>query len=198
MGYRHYFYLIEKDLLNKIHHIEKDAFYKWGTDIGLVDPDDEHYLPLYKIGKEFFGFGKYYENANELQQYGKPLFKNKELSDRYEEYKPFIVGKEAVLNAIEWQKNQIIKVYENMLLRTDKERLEEDFDDRTKEQMYEQHLKSMYSDWKNGFNHVFAINLDESNPVITTSWKYEYSIFELVRCYKATDWEKYGLLFMGW
>ena len=85
-----------------------------------------------------------------------------------------------------------------MLFRTDEERLEEDFNERTKEKMYEQHLRSMYSEWKNGFNRVFAINLDETNLTITTSCKYEYSIFELVRLYKATDWEKYGLIFMGW
>jgi hypothetical protein len=199
MGYRHYLYKVDKGLLNKIHHMEKDTFFKWGVDNGLVDDDDEEpYLPLYKIGEELFGFGKYYENANEIQMNGRPLFADKELSERYEEYEPFIVGKEAVLNAIEHQKSLIVQMYENMLLRTDEERLEEDFDERTKEQIYEQHLKSMYIEWKNGFNKVFAINLDSSNPVITTSWKYEYSIFELVRLYKVTDWDKYGLIFMGW
>lgn len=199
MGYRHYFYKVENELLDNIHHLTKDEFYKWGIEIGLLDPDDdEPYVPLYKIGEEFFGFGKYYENASEIQQNGKPLFADKELSERYEEYEPFIVGKEAVLNAIEHQKGLIINMYEGMLLRTDSERLEEDFDERTKEKMYEQHLKSMYSEWKNGFNTVMAINLDESKPAITTSWKYEYSIFELVRLYKSTDWDKYSLLFMGW
>ena len=199
MGYRHYLYLVDKVLLDKIHHITKDKFYKWGVEVGLVDIDDEEpYLPLYKIGEDFFAFGKYYENTNEIQQNGKPFFKDKELLDRYEEYEPYIVGKETVLNAIEYQKSQIIKLYEDMLLRTDEERLEEDFNERTKEKMYEQHLRSMYSEWKNGFNRVFVINLDETNLTITTSCKYEYSIFELVRLYKATDWEKYGLIFMGW
>lgn len=199
MGYRHYLYKVEKDLLDKLNGITMEKFYKWGSDNNLIDRDDEEpYLPLYEIGEEFFGFGKYYENANEIQENGKPLFTDVELAKRYEEYEPFIVGKDAVLNAIEHQKGLIIKMYESMLLRSDEERLEEDFDERTKEQMYEQHLKSMYHEWKNGFNKVFAINLDESHPVITTSWKYEYSIFELVRLYKVTDWDKYSLIFMGW
>lgn len=199
MGYRHYFYKVENSLIETLHHIHKDAFYKWGADIGLVDLDDEEpYLPLYKIGEEFFSFGKYYENADEIQQNGKPLFADSKLSERYEEYEPFIVGKEAVLNAIEYQKGLIIKMYENMLLRTDEVRLEEDYDERSKEKMYEEHLNSMYREWKNGFDKVIAINLDESNPAITTSWKYEYSIFELVRLYKTTDWERYSLIFLGW
>lgn len=200
MSYRHYFYKIDKDTLEKIHNFTKEEFQKWALEKRITDSENDPYIPIYKIGKNFHEFGKYYENTKEIQEKGMPLFKNKELSDMYEEYEPFIVGKEAVLNAIEFQKNLIIRYYENMLYLTDEERFEKNLDERTKEKMYQQHIESMYKEWKNTFmkNGCFAIDLNESNEAITTSWKYEYSIFELVRLYKSTDWEKYGLIFMGW
>lgn len=205
MGYSHRLYLIEKEKIDRIHHFAKDEFYQWGLENDLVElneeiEDEEPYLPLYRIGEEFFDFGKYYDNVKDIHKNGKPLFQDEELYDSYEHYQPHIVSKEAVLNAIEFQKGLIVKMYEDMLFKTDEERMLKDYDDRTKEEMYRQHIQSMYSEWKSKFmkNGCFAINLDDRTPSITTSWKYEYSIFELVRLYKYTDWEKYDLLFMGW
>lgn len=201
MGYRHYFYKVDKDTLNKINSFSYDEFFKWGSENNLVDIDDEDpYLPLYKIGEKFFEFGKYYENCDGIFESGNSLFQDEKLQDRYEEYVPYIVGKEAVLSAIEHQTKLIIEYYENMLNLTDEERYERHFDRRSKEDMFKNHIESMYHEWKNPYfkGMISAIDVNESNHAITTSWKYEYSIFELVRLYKSTDWEKYGLIFMGW
>lgn len=40
-------------------------------------------------------------------------------------------------------------------------------------------------------------NLDEGDE-ITTSWKYEYSIFELVRIYKTFDWKNNVMIYYGY
>ena len=33
---------------------------------------------------------------------------------------------------------------------------------------------------------------------ITTAWKYEYNVFELVRIYKSFDWKKNVMVFYGY
>lgn len=198
MGHRYYFYLVEKDTLEEIHNMNKGEFYSWRARENILDEADGPHISLYNIGRSFFELGSEYDNTEGIQKNSKPLFKDKYLSERYEHYEPFIAGKEALLNVINHQVDIIVKYYENMLHETDKEHLLEKFDETSKEKVYEQHLKSMYSEWKNRSNKIWAIDLSEGSPVITTSWKYEYSIFELVRLYKTTDWNKYGLLFMGW
>lgn len=197
MGYRHEFRLVENNLLIKIHSFTKEELLQWGKEENLFDSPIDDLLNLHKIGKPFYDFGKYYENVGSIQNLGIPLFSDERLLEDYSDYNPFIVGKEGLLNAIEHYQDKIIKMYENLLFKTDEERLEEDFDERTREQVFEDHLQSMYKEWKGPFG-VRAINVNEKNSAITTSWKYEYAIFELVRLYKSTDWNKYGLLFFGW
>ncbi|MEC3756085.1 hypothetical protein P9160_01415 [Bacillus halotolerans] len=58
----------------------------------------------------------------------------------------------------------------------------------------EQHIKSNLSEWARGW----ALNTDINDPSLTSSWKYEYSIFELTRLLKTIDFEKETILFYGW
>lgn len=39
--------------------------------------------------------------------------------------------------------------------------------------------------------------LIEDMEEISSSWSFEYHIFELVRLYKSIDWDKYTILFYG-
>lgn len=196
MGYSHRLYLVEKKVLRQIHKMTPLEFETWAKEKGIAEDefDDEPlYVPLYCIGKEFYEFGKYYEDAIKLQHTGKPLFKNKELAKRYDHYKPFVVGQEALLLSIDGCRELIVNYYEKMLNWSDVDR-EEDYKERTKEQVIEEHVKSLLSEWKTGY----AYNTNNKVATLTTSWKYEHAIFELVRLYKTTNWKKYGLIFMGW
>ncbi|WP_218964433.1 hypothetical protein, partial [Bacillus velezensis] len=58
----------------------------------------------------------------------------------------------------------------------------------------EQHIKNNLSEWTRGW----ALNTDINDSWLTSSWKYEYSIFELVRLLKTIDFEKETILFYGW
>ena len=42
------------------------------------------------------------------------------------------------------------------------------------------------------------MDLDASRERITVDWSYEYAICELVRAYKAFDWENDDLVLVGW
>lgn len=197
MGYSHRLYLIEKKVLRQIKKMTPEEFRAWGVEKDIADESfdekDPTYVPLYEIGTEFYDFGKYFEGAEKLEQTGTPLFKNKDLLDEYDHYSPFVVGKEAVLCAIEEYRKYIVNYYTKMLTRTPED-AENDYDERTKEQMLEDHAKSMCREWER----LIAYDISDDTPAVTTSWTYEYAVFELVRLYKATNWKKYGLLFMGW
>jgi hypothetical protein len=41
----------------------------------------------------------------------------------------------------------------------------------------------------------YDLNRDDE---VTTSWKYEYAIFELVRIYKTFDWKKNVMIYYGY
>jgi hypothetical protein len=43
----------------------------------------------------------------------------------------------------------------------------------------------------------FPYKLDDDSPAVTTSWKFEYIIFEMVRIYKTFDWKKNVMIFYG-
>jgi hypothetical protein len=47
------------------------------------------------------------------------------------------------------------------------------------------------------FEDSLPYNLEKKDN-ITTSWKYEYSIFELVYIYKKFDWENDLLIYYGY
>lgn len=203
MGYRQYFYKLEKEKVNEIQDLTEESFTKWVKENKDVeyDLDELGIYPLYNLGEEFFGFGKYYENALEVQRLGEPLFRDLNLQKQYEEEEPFIVGKDALLNVIEFQRKLIVKYYTRILNPTEEDLESIYYIGKTSEDKMREHMESMLKEWESNFlpEGVFmAYDLDEDTEEITKSWKYEYSIFELVRLYKYTDWDKYCLLFMGW
>ena len=56
------------------------------------------------------------------------------------------------------------------------------------------HIRDIISEWE----YLTPYELDDDKLTCCTSWKYEYSIFELVRLYKSFDWENNVLVFYGW
>lgn len=53
------------------------------------------------------------------------------------------------------------------------------------------HVRLIRSEWQIG---TFDLN---KGAEITSSWKYEYNIFELVRIYKTFDWKRNNLVYYG-
>lgn len=202
MGYRHYFHKVDKEVLEFLHNCSEEEYKKWAKKNQLMSDND---LPrLRNIGETFFEFGKYYDNANSIMKMGKPLFGDETLTEAYEEETPCIVGPEGVLDAIQHYRSKVIKHHEDLLSITKEEDmpLERLHDDLTPEQRYKRDIESRYEEWKDNLfladGQCMALDLNPERPGLTHSWKYEYAIFDLVRLYKDTDWNTYGLIFMGW
>jgi hypothetical protein len=200
MGYRHYFYLVDKEEINKTRDLTYEELGKFVTEHYPKATEDGYiYLRDLFNQKEIFGFGKlYYENTSEqIYSLGKPLFNIEEVQKAYSDYEPYVVGKGGLLKAIDIYKDKIVNYYKNLLE-----------DDATgilpfgievpvkisKEEKTKKHIEEIIREWSSGY----AFNLDENVEEITRSWRYEYQIFELVRLLKLIDWKTQTILFYGW
>lgn len=125
------------------------------------------------------------------------------MQERFSDYSPIIENKELILDAIEWQKNHIIKMYEG-LLNNEVDEFEKlaHYVGKTDEEIqfdrFKKHIKSHLGWWKPKFGGYTAININLLEEGICDSWLYEHTIFELVRLYKSFDNEKYCVMFIGW
>ena len=112
MGYRHYFYIVKKSDVEKCNNIVFDELKRqYGDADGYIDFDEV--FPR----TEVFEFGKlYYEDtAERIYNTGKPLFGDKECQKYFDDYYPFVVGKEGLLEAIKIYKEKAISAYQSLL-----------------------------------------------------------------------------------
>lgn len=197
MGYRQYFYEIDNCLVEEIKRCvtEEDLYNvckKHNIDCSKEVNNDgtvDYYCPPYKFGKEIYEFGKYYENSNNIYSNGVQVFESEELQSRYSDYGIIICNKNAVKSAIEWQREALIKLYQNLIdNKTENPFLENSHLDKMMD-----HCSAYLYWWKN-----YPYNLEENNENLTDSWLYEHTIFDLVRIYKTFDFSKKSIMFFGY
>lgn len=194
MGYRHYFYLVKKSDVEKCNNI---VFSELKRQYG----DTDGYIEFDKIipQTEIFEFGKlYYDNtAKRIYNTGKPLFGDKDCQEYFEDYYPFVVGKDGLLEAIKIYKEKIISAYKSLL--GDGEEVVYPLGITMAEDISE------YDKMKNFVNdRIFWIqnyfeNIDETNKyAVSASYMYEHAIFNLIHLLKVIDWDNETILFYGW
>ncbi len=168
MGYRTYIgRLSKKDAENL-----KEAGY---DDIAVQEWEDEPAVPPgpYDLAECIYELGKYVDL--EAEQFR--LFNDDELENYYnEEYEFYGITKVGFAEIINGYTKQVQEYYSKLqagygIVGVDQTEIEN-------------HLRSMSTEWLNN-----PIDLRDDTETITTSWKYEYAIFELVRLYKQFDWE---------
>lgn len=203
MGYRHYFYKVDKSEVEKVKDMNYAQLLNYAKEVGCdVDENDNYFYfgdKKFLNKQEVFEFGKlYYEDtAQKIYNTGTPLFTNKETFEYFSDYYPYIVGKEGLLEAINIYQQKILDYYKGLLVDGDEaigpfgivipkpniksvDKLVEDVRD------------------KIFWNNNGIVDLDETKPCVTSTWLYEYSIFNLVFLLKTINWEKETLLFYGW
>ena len=204
MGYRHYFYLVDK----KDVELVKDKTYgelvqiakNYGADAyeegGYFYFNDKKFMNK----KGIYEFGKLYwdDTAERIYSKGVPLFTDKETQECFCDYVPYVMGKDAMLEAINIYKEKVIKYYKSLLV----DKGDNDFGyfyDVEPEDIKDiatvcNHISDMLYHW----DRIGVVNTDLSRDDISDSWMYEHQIFELTRLYKTIDWENKCLLFYGW
>lgn len=226
MGYRTYVASMPKREYNKIKSMTKDQLiehYKIEREDYEIE---EGYIGMgvYDFGKELYEFGKYTDFEPPKGSL-KTFFKNKELNKYYTDEHDFnIVTPEFLAYIIDSYKKIVTDYYNDMMNpffgkkveRYDRDNPTDflnsvkveynypnnkynfDFSLITQEEQNSlwkiiDHVRSMRTEWTT----ITPYDLSRGDEV-TTSWKYEYVIFELVRIYKTFDWKKNVMIYYGY
>lgn len=194
MGYRHYFYLVKKSDVEKCNNI---VFSELKRQYGDIDGD----MDLDKIipQTEIFEFGKlYYDNtAERIYNTGKPLFGDKDCQEYFEDYYPFVVGKNGLLEAIKIYKEKIISAYKSLL--GDGEEVVYPLGITMTEDISEHDKMKRFVDDRIFWIQNYFEDIDETNKyAVSASYMYEHAIFNLIHLLKVIDWNNETILFYGW
>lgn len=180
MGYRHYFYLVNDDVIEKaskltVEDIKKIAY----------NEEDSEYLPIDTVlddPETVFEFGKlYFCNTYDLvSAKAKRLFPNKCADDYYDDYDAQVIKADGVDAAIEAYRTKIVEY-----LKEEFEKSEEELGKEAK-----QTIRKKLFDWDQYYR-------EPGEYILTQSWLYEYSIFNLMHIRHKIDWDYQSLVFIG-
>ncbi len=221
MGYRTYIGVMPKREYNKIKSMTEEQLKEF-YDIENEEGENYWYKGVYEYGKEFYCFGKDVD-FNPPKKSMKPFFKNKELMRRYEEGDFHIVTKEFLEYVIETYRKRVADYYNDMMMpffgkiedfgenpTSFLNSIKTDYSYRNNNHTFDfslitqdeqnalfkiiEHVRTMRPEW----THLIPYDLNDGRKEITTSCKYEYGIFELVRIYKSFDWKKNFMIYYGY
>ena len=186
MGYRNYIGFIPKREYNKIKKLSKNEFYN----LRGVDPDDD-YIGPYNIVEELYEFGKYCDFP--LKGPTKKFFTNKDFHTDMNDDGEFVIVEKPFLGMVIKHYHEKIKAYYKEMVDGVDRNNEETFTPEKFKQLFD-HVRSMSIEWRQSSPY----ELEDGRESITTSWKYEYELFELVRIYKTFDWRKNIMAYYGY
>lgn len=219
MGYRTYIGEMPKKEYNKIKSMDENSlveFYNIEKEgVNGIDEEGSWYKGVYEYGKSLYEFGKY-TGFQPPKKSLKPFFKNKELMGKYDEYDFYIVTPDFLAYIIDNYKSKIQEYYTKMMnpwfdgyncksellnsVKVDYKVYDNDYkfdfslitqEEQNSFWIIIEHIRSMNTEW----NRLTPYDL--SNDGITSSWKYEYSIFQLIHIYKTFDWKRKVMIYYG-
>jgi predicted heme/steroid binding protein len=185
MGYRTYIAPMPRSEYEMMKDFTKDELLKY------KNAEEDGYVGVYNITqKAIYEFGKYTEFDD--SKFFKPFFTNKDLQDDFTSEQDFwVVEKDYLRHIIEFYKKLVQDFYTELLSGITHNNSAQIYS--VKSQELYNHVRSNATEWLQ----LSPFDLDKGDAV-TTSWKYEYSIFELVRIYKSFDWENNVMVYYGY
>lgn len=187
MGYRNYIGKLPKEKWEKIKDLNEKELKTF-----INSGDDEEYLGKRDIGVvELYELGKYCDY--DYKEFLGEFFTDKDTNYLFhnEDTEFYLVkDKQFLANIIHDYNQKVMEYYEKMLKNYDRQNIS----NLTQSEIFEgfEHLRSMYFEWMHNF--VYDLEVPDK---ITSSWKYEYAIFELIRIYKSFDWENDVMIYYG-
>lgn len=204
MGYRHYFYLVDKKDVALVKDKTYEELVQIAKEYGADADEEESYFYFndkkFMNKTEVYEFGKLYwdDTADRIYSKGVPLFEKEEVQKCFCDYVPYVMGQDAMLEAIDIYKGKIVKYYKSFLIDGDTKEFgyfyDIEPDDIKDVGEVCRHISDMLYHW----DRMGVVDTDMECEQISNSWMFEHQIFELTRLYKMIDWENKCLLFYGW
>lgn len=199
MGYSHYLYAIPKKQVAEIQGCKTnkdwvDFAKRWGYIPEWAVWDDDYFSPSY-IDNKLYELGKYSEIGHKLEAERPSVFTSDELKQMYADYGFALLTKDDFKAIIDSYRQNIVNWFDELLHPEEPEEGEEA--EETQSEKWKKAIQSKLDAWSGKNFGLFPFDLDENKEAITTSWCYEYAIFELVRLYKVFDWENNDLVLIG-
>ena len=116
------------------------------------------------------------------------------MKERYSDYGFALLTKDDFKAVIEAYRQKVVDWFQS-LLNPDKSQITTS--KLSKEERWKYEIEDKLDKWSGKYFGISPFDLDENKEAITTSWCYEYAIFELVRLYKVFDWENNDLVLIG-
>lgn len=205
MGYRHYFYKVNKADVEKVKDMTWDELLDCAKEFGaeVYEEEDSFYFNDDKFlnKTEVFEFGKLYwdDTAERIYNKGVHLFTKEEVRELVSDYVPYVVGKDGVLEAIKIYEEKVLKYYKDLLVDGKDCSLPLGITIRKEDVKSIDKLVEHIEDKIRNIGFIGLANTKEEYKwTVTSSWEYEHSIFNLVHILKSVDWETETILFYGW
>lgn len=210
MGYRNYFAIVEKEKMDEFLKLSEEdrVRFSWEKDLekNYMDQEEvDHFVELNYInsfvfkyemgGEEIHECGKYFDNETaEKIKDGSVNLSNEdgEINVKLKLEALLVCAEHYKQNAAKWWRNIITSI--DM---TDEE-IKEDWKNypegrpNIKERL-EWHVREL----ENEYMDILDTDIKDKYH-ITSSWVYEYTMFELIHLYKTIDWNKYYLIWLGY
>lgn len=153
-------------------------------DEGDVLDYDEFAITEYEFGSNFW------DEAEKIIADCEPTWCLSPLFHEDKGSAPHVVKEHTLKTIIDVIKEDIVNYYKGLLKG----------DDATRYAMMRTHVEDTIKEWEPEFRPdiMSPINFNQEDEKLTNSWRYEYSIWELVRLYKSFDFERNTMLFVGW
>ena len=204
MSYRNYLFVVDRKKLAKIKKMNvKELWDLVEEDPEELDEDDDgNPTPPYWRdvieainGEELIEVSEalfYRDSTFLLPKYIKKIFKNREIQEWYNEDTELMIAKPEILDAlIEFYISKTEKYYKDLTLE-DSDNPKDKYGTLLKPQLerLQQHVKTQLS-W------LKFVNDSNSKWCLSTSWLYEYDIFNLIHIKKMFDPKKQVLIWAG-
>jgi hypothetical protein len=222
MGYRTYIGFIPKREYNKIKSLTIEQLNNYYNIVS--DEDGLEHKSVYEIVEQLYNFGKYTDFQPPKTSY-KSFFKKKCTKLAYKEYDFEVITKEYLAYLIDYYSNKVKGYYSEMLepFLNEKDKVKSSLFENATHRYNKDYDREIIGNFNNltedenvqimkMFEHIKLMSYEWNHPwfpdkkpydltngdKITTSDKYEYAVFELVRIYKSFDWKRNQLVFYGW
>lgn len=210
MGYEEEISIVNKKKVEKITSMSPaefaDYFAKYhvsddddiADDLGSVETSGIYFPAVARMLDESrkYSFGKYYENSGEIIKLGKPLFTNEKMQQAFDDYSPYVIGMDAVANAIEFYRQRTAEYFRLLTLSDEEYKsyvLKHGCRYENQAKRISNAIKWKYEEWANKDLTPYSL----TGPTSVNSWLIEYEIFALVDLYRNTDWDNEVGIFYG-